>query len=44
MYNYRDIEENKIFSNGVLNMHIARIAPRRQSGIIQTLKEHTSEV
>jgi len=44
MYNYRDIDENKIFSNGGLNLHIARIAQRRQSGIIQILKEHTSKV
>jgi len=44
MYNYRDIDENKIFSNGGLNLHIARIAQRCQSGIIQILKEHTSEV
>ena len=26
MYNYRDIDENKIFSNDGLNLHIARIA------------------
>ena len=44
MYNYRDIDENKIFSNGGLNLHIARITHRRQSGIIQILKENTSDV
>jgi len=44
MYNYRDIDENKIFSNGCLNLHIARIAHRWQSGIIQILKEYTSVV
>jgi len=42
VYNYRDIDENKIFSNGGLNLHIARIAQRCQSGIIQILKEHIS--
>ena len=44
MDNYRDIDENKIFSNGGLNLHIARIAQRCQSGIIQILKEYTSVV
>jgi len=43
MDNYRDIDENKIFSNG-LNLHIARIAQRCQSGIIQILKEYISVV
>jgi len=38
---YRYIDENKIFSNGGLNLLIARIAQRCQSGIIQILKEHT---
>jgi len=44
MYNYRDIDENKIFSNGGHNLHIARIAQRGQSGVIQILKEYTSVV
>jgi len=44
MYNYRDIDENKIFSNGGLNLHIVWIAQRRQSGIIRILKEYTSVV
>jgi len=44
MYNYRDIDENKIFRNGGLNLHIARITHRRQSGIIQIFKENTSDV
>jgi len=44
MYNYRDIDENKIFSNGGLNLHIARIAEKCHSGIIQILKEYTSVV
>ena len=43
LYNYQDIDENKIFSNGGLNLHIARIAQRCQSGIIQILKD-SSEV
>ena len=30
MYNYRDIDENKIYSNGGINLHIARIAQRCQ--------------
>jgi len=44
LYNYQDIDENKIFSNGGLKLHIAQIAQRCQSSIIQILKEHTSEV
>jgi len=44
MYNYQDVDENKIFSNGGLNLHIARIAQRCQNGIIQILKEYTSVV
>jgi hypothetical protein len=44
MYSYCFIDKNKIFGNSRLNMHIARIAQSWQSGIIQILKEHTSEV
>jgi len=41
MYSYWDIDENKSFCNGG---HIVRIAQGWPSGIIQTLKQHTSEV
>jgi len=41
LYNYQDIDEN-IFSNGGLNLHIARISERCQSGITDILKEQTS--
>ena len=44
MHSYCDIDKNKIFGNGRLNLHIARIAQGWQSGIIQILTEHTSEV
>ena len=44
MCSYWDIDEKKIFSNGRLNLHIVRTAQGWQSGIIQILKEHISEV
>jgi hypothetical protein len=44
MHSCGDIDKNKIFGNGRLNLHIAWIAQEWQSGIIQILKEHTSEV
>ena len=44
MYSDWDIDERKIFHNGGLNLHIGVIAQGWQSGIIQILKEHTSEV
>ena len=44
MHSYCDIDNIKIFGNVRLNLHIVRIAQGWQSGIIQILKEHTSEV
>jgi len=44
MCTYWDIDQNEIFSNGGLNLQIVRIAQGWQSGIIQILKEHISEV
>ena len=40
MHIYWDIDENKILSNGGLNLNIVWIAKGWQSGIIQILKEH----
>jgi len=39
-----DIDKRRFFRNGGLNLHIVRIAQGWQSGIIQILKQHTSEV
>jgi len=44
MHSDWDIDERRIFRNGVLNLHITGIAQGWQSGIIQILKEHTLEV
>ena len=43
MHSDWDIDERKIFRNGGLNLHVGGIAQWWQSGIIQILKEHTSE-
>ena len=39
-----DTDENKISPIGGLNLHIGGIAQGWQNGIIQILKEHTSEI
>jgi len=44
MHSDWNIAERRIFRNGGLNLPIGRIAQGWQSGIIQILKEHTSEV
>jgi hypothetical protein len=44
MHSYWDIDKNKIFGNGRLNLHIARIAQGWQNGIIKILKDHISDV
>ena len=44
MHSDWDIDERRIFRIGSLHLHIGWIAQRWQSGIIQILKEHTSEV
>jgi len=44
LYNFRDIDENKIFSNGGLNLHIVRIAQICQSGIIQILQRYRNSI
>jgi len=44
MYNYRDIDENKSFSNGGLNLHIARIVQRCQWHHSNSQRAHLRDI